>query len=41
MERESVERGVFLRLLKMSKGLTDPGRRGSGGAGYAYGVCGE
>lgn len=38
MERESVERGVFLRLLRISRGLTDPGRRGSPGAGYAYGV---
>jgi hypothetical protein len=38
MERERVARGVFLKLLRISSGLTDPGRRGSGGAGYAYGV---
>lgn len=33
MERESVDRGVFLRLLRISRGLTAPDRRGSGGAG--------
>jgi hypothetical protein len=40
-ERESVARGVFLKLLRISKGLTDAGLRGSGGPGYAYGVWGE
>jgi hypothetical protein len=40
-ERESVARGVILKLLKISKGLTDAGLRGSGGPGYACGVWGE
>jgi hypothetical protein len=38
MDRDRVVRGVFRRLLRISSGLTAPGRRGSGGAGYAYGV---